>query len=62
MTTTVCQWVLQEHGTGIFIKSQFLPDNNMQHYAYYHAIFKGLNAKAVTALIVQITCNFTLTC
>ncbi|KAG2088170.1 uncharacterized protein F5147DRAFT_781090 [Suillus discolor] len=52
MTATVCRWALQEHETGSFVESQFLPEENTQYYSRYHAIFKGLDAKAVAALIL----------
>ncbi|KAG0701538.1 hypothetical protein DFH29DRAFT_875849 [Suillus ampliporus] len=61
MTATVCRWALQEHGTGFYVKSQFLPDENTQCYAHYHAIFEGLDPKVVAALVIQITSNSALT-
>lgn len=54
MTATVCRWALQEHKTGVFVESQFVPEENTLHHTYFLRIFDGLDPQVVTAIIAQI--------
>jgi len=60
MTTMVCEWVLHQYETGLFVESKFVPEESTHKNAHYLGLFHNMDPGVVTTLITQLTSNSAL--